>query len=298
MSDRAAVMRDGRLVGSAPTSELSPERVVQMMVGRELLPDLFPKKEANPVTNAAPILQAKDLRRGRDLAGVSLALHPGEIVGLAGLVGAGRTFVARALFGADRLDGGEIWMGGRQVQLRSPRDAIRLGIGFVPEDRKSEGLFLGQSVRTNTAISILERLSRFWMINFKAVASLVNEMIQKLNVRTPNAAQRVRNLSGGNQQKVVIARWLALNPKILILDEPTRGVDVAAKAEIHALINNLAKQGMAILMISSELPEVLGISDRVLVMREGRLAAEFSRAEATQDSIMRAATGQTGAAAG
>jgi ribose transport system ATP-binding protein len=191
-----------------------------------------------------------------------------------------------------RPDSGEIWIDGQKVSIHSPQDAIRLGIGLVPEDRKNEGLFLGQSVRTNAAVGLLKRFATLGFIQFRRIEKIVREMVQKLKVRTPSLSQLTRNLSGGNQQKVVIARWLTLNPRILILDEPTRGVDVAAKAEIHALMNDLARQGMAILMISSELPEVLGVSDRILVMREGCIAAEFSRAEATQDLIMQAATGQ------
>ena len=232
------------------------------------------------------------MHAGKEVRGVSFELHRGEIVGMAGLVGSGRTNVARLLFGADPLKEGEIWFEGKPVHLRSPRDAIRLGIGLVPEDRKAQGLFLKQSVRYNAAAGLLQRLSRFSFINFRAVNQIVRELVERLRVRTPSLNQQVRNLSGGNQQKVIIARWLALNPKVLIMDEPTRGVDVGAKAEIHALMNELAAQGMAILMISSELPEVLGVSDRILVMREGRLVAELSREEASQDRIMQAATGQ------
>jgi ribose transport system ATP-binding protein len=288
LADRIAVMRDGQLVGVAPASELTPERVVHMMVGRELR-EFFPKAQ---VEAGEVILQARGLRRGQELNGVDLILRRGEIVGMAGLVGAGRTLVARALFGADRLDAGEIRLDGRVVHIRNPQDAIRLGIGYVPEDRKTQGLFLGQSVRSNVIVSMLQHLCRFGFLRFRQAEAVVAGMIHRLGIRTPSAQQRVRNLSGGNQQKVVIARWMSLNPKVLILDEPTRGVDVAAKAEIHALMSQLASQGVAILMISSELPEILGVSDRILVMREGRVVAEFERAQATQEAIMRAATGQ------
>lgn len=288
VSDRIAVMRDGQLVGVAPTTELDANRVVQMMVGRELR-EFFPKTN---VQRGRLVLQARGLRCGTQLRSADVDLYSGEIVGLYGLVGAGRTNLARVLFGADRPESGEILFEGRPVQIRSPRDAIRLGIGFVPEDRKSQGLFLGQSVRTNTAVSLFDRFSRLGFVLYRKVEALVQEMVRRLDVRTPSLAQRVGNLSGGNQQKVVIARWLSLNPKVLILDEPTRGVDVGAKAEIHALMGDLAAQGMAILMISSELPEILGVSDRILVMREGRIEAEFTRAQATQDAIMQAATGQ------
>lgn len=290
LSDRIAVMRDGQLVGVAPTAQLNPDRVVRMMVGRELR-EFYPRTTTD---HGEVVLRAAGLRRGNELNGVDLELRRGEILGVAGLVGAGRTNLARALFGADRLDSGEIWIEGKPVNLRSPGDAIRLGIGFVPEDRKSQGLFLGQSVRSNTASAALDRFSRYGILDYRAIIRLVDRMVKQLDIRTPNLAQRVRNLSGGNQQKVVISRWLAINPKVLILDEPTRGVDVAAKAEIYALISDLARQDVAILMISSELPEILGVSDRILVMREGRVVAEFERSKASQDAIMHAATGQNG----
>lgn len=288
-SDRIAVMRDGQLVGAAPVGDLNPTKVVQMMVGRELS-DFFSKTSTG--TRGNLVLEANHLASGKHLKDASLKLYQGEIVGLAGLVGAGRTNLARVLFGADRLSGGEILFDGKPVKIKSPRDAIHLGIGLVPEDRKVEGLFLGQSVRSNAAVGLFYRLAVFGFVQYRKIEKLVKELVEKLKIRTPSLAQKVGNLSGGNQQKVVISRWLALNPRLLILDEPTRGVDVAAKAEIHGLMSELATQGMAILMISSELPEVLGISDRILVMREGNLVAEFSREEATQDLIMAAATGQ------
>lgn len=288
LADRIAVMRDGQLVAEGKVSEFTPNRLVQLMVGRELN-EFFPKSSTQ---RGEPILKVVNLQAGREVRGVSFELRRGEIVGLAGLVGSGRTHVARVLFGAERLKQGEIWFEGKAVRIRSPRDAIRLGIGLVPEDRKAQGLFLKQSVRYNIGTALLERLSRLSFLNFRALNQIVRNLVERLRVRTPSLNQQVRNLSGGNQQKVVISRWLALNPKVLILDEPTRGVDVGAKAEIHALMNELAAQGMAILMISSELPEVLGVSDRILVMREGKVVAELSREEATQDRIMQAATGQ------
>jgi len=288
LADRIAVMRDGQLVAQGKVTEFTPNRLVQLMVGRELN-EFFPKSQTQ---QGEPILKVVDLQAGKEVRGVSFELRRGEIVGLAGLVGSGRTNVARVLFGVERLKQGAIWFEGKPVHIRSPRDAIRLGIGLVPEDRKAQGLFLKQSVRYNIGTALLERLSRLSFLNFRAINQIVRNLVERLRVRTPSLNQQVRNLSGGNQQKVVISRWLALNPKVLILDEPTRGVDVGAKAEIHALMNELAAQGMAILMISSELPEVLGVSDRILVMREGRVVAELTRAEATQDRIMQAATGQ------
>ena len=288
LADRIAVMRDGQLVAQGKVTEFTPNRLVHLMVGRELN-EFFPKSQTQ---QGEPILKVVDLQAGKEVRGVSFELRRGEIVGLAGLVGSGRTNVARVLFGVERLKQGAIWFEGKPVHIRSPRDAIRLGIGLVPEDRKAQGLFLKQSVRYNIGTALLERLSRLSFLNFRAINRIVRNLVERLRVRTPSLNQQVRNLSGGNQQKVVISRWLALNPKVLILDEPTRGVDVGAKAEIHALMNELAAQGMAILMISSELPEVLGVSDRILVMREGRVVAELTRAEATQDRIMQAATGQ------
>ena len=289
LSDRVAVMRDGQLVGVMPTHELSANTIVQMMVGRELK-EFFPNPRGD--SRGEVVLEARNLRSGAHLKEASFSLHKGEIVGLAGLVGSGRTEIARVLFGADQNQAGEIRVAGRVVQINSPQTAIRLGIGLVTEDRKAQGLFLGQSVRSNASVSLFERYSRLGFLLYGQIDAWVRGAIRQLNIRTSNLEQRAGNLSGGNQQKVVIARWLAVNPQILILDEPTRGIDVASKAEIHTLMGELAAKGMAILMISSELPEILGISDRILVMREGRLTAEFSRAEATQDRIMQAATGQ------
>jgi ribose transport system ATP-binding protein len=288
ISDRVAVMRDGRLIGVQPTKELTINKVVQMMVGRELK-EYFPKTDTKL---GEVVLEAYHLRSGTRLKDASFSLRRGEILGLAGLVGSGRTDLARVIFGADRLDGGEIRIQGQSVRIRSPQEAIRMGIGLITEDRKAQGLFLGQSLRSNVAVTIFERLSRLGFLQFKKIDYQVRALVQQLKIRTPNLEQRVRNLSGGNQQKVVISRWLAVDPKILILDEPTRGIDVASKAEIHVLIDELAAKGVAILVISSELPEILGISDRILVMHEGRLVAELDRSEATQARVMQAATGQ------
>jgi ribose transport system ATP-binding protein len=288
ITDRISVMRDGQLVGIAPTADLTTEQVVKMMVGRELR-EFYPRTAQD---GGDVLLRARGLRRGKRLNGIDLDLHSGEILGVAGLVGSGRTDLARALFGADPLDEGEIWLDGRKVAINSPQDAIDSGIGFVPEDRKSQGLFLGQSLRANVSVSSLDRFSKFGILNHRGIARLAEKMVEKLDLHTTGIDQRAGNLSGGNQQKAVIARWLSINPRVLILDEPTRGVDVGAKAEIYALMTDLAGQGVGILMISSELPEVLGVSDRILVMREGRIVAEFDREQANQDAIMKAATGQ------
>jgi ABC-type sugar transport system ATPase subunit len=239
----------------------------------------------------------RGLRRTGVLDDVSFDLRPGEILGIAGLVGSGRTELVRAIFGADRVDGGEILVDGERVAIRSPRDAVRRGIGFVPEDRKQQALFLRMAVRENISVPVLTRLGGSGAFPSRSrERSLASKYIADLNIRTPSMEQFVGALSGGNQQKVIIARWLATNPRILILDEPTRGIDGGAKAEVHALIAALAEQGVAIIMVSSELPEILGMSHRVLVMRQGRIAADIPRAEATEEAIMAAATGHAAAA--
>ena len=290
IADRVTVLRDGHLIGVAPIGEVSMDDVVRMMVGREL-GEMYPKQE---VPRQDVVLRVQGLTRGNDLRDVSLELHRGEILGIAGLVGAGRTPLARALFGIDPVERGEIWVDGQPARINSPHTAIRLGLGFVPEDRKEQGLFLGMAVRENITIGILDRFSTLGFPRFRELDRLAERYVRQLDIRTPGLRQRTRNLSGGNQQKVVIARWLTLHPKVLILDEPTRGIDVGAKAEIHALMNRLAGEGVGIIMISSELPEILGISDRVLVMRQGQIVGEFSRAEATQDAIMLCAAGGKG----
>ncbi|HIP97703.1 MAG TPA: sugar ABC transporter ATP-binding protein [Anaerolineae bacterium] len=290
IADRVTVLRDGRLIGVAPITEVSTDDVVRMMVGREL-GEMYPKQT---VARQDVVLRVQGLTRGNELRDVSLELRRGEILGIAGLVGAGRTPLARALFGIDPIERGEIWVDGQAVRINSPRIAIRLGMGFVPEDRKEQGLFLGMAVRENITIGVLDRMSILGFLRFRELDHLAERYVQQLDIRTPSLRQRVRNLSGGNQQKVVIARWLTLHPKILILDEPTRGIDVGAKAEIHALMNRLAGEGVGIIMISSELPEILGISDRILVMRQGQIVGEFTRQEATQDAIMLCAAGGRG----
>lgn len=285
--DRVTVLRDGVLVGSSPISQVDLKQVVMMMVGRELK-EMFPKES---LPQKEKVLSVKNLKRGKDLKGISFDLYRGEILGLAGLVGSGRTFVARAIFGADPLEEGEIWIEGKKVQIRSPQEAISYGICFLPEDRKAQGLFLKLPLSSNIGITDMKEISFSGIIIFKKLQELALSFVNKLKIRTPSIFQIVRNLSGGTQQKVVLAKWLALKPKVLILDEPTIGIDVATKAEIHALMNDLAKEGVAILMISSELPEVLGVSDRILVMHEGVISGEFLRQDATQDKIMLCATG-------
>jgi ribose transport system ATP-binding protein len=287
IADRITVLRDGETIGTGRIDALHVDQVVRMMVGREL-GELYPKDD---IEQRGVVLEATGLEDGRELHPANISLQSGEILGIAGLAGAGRTALAETLFGARPSVKGQIKIGGRLVKVQHPGHAIRLGIGFVPEDRKLQGLFLNMAVRENVVISALPEVSRFSFVNFSKADKLAREFIEKLKIRTPSVKQIIRNLSGGNQQKVIIARWLTLKPRILILDEPTRGIDVATKAEIHALMNQLAKEGVAVMMVSSDLPEVLGVSDRILVMRAGRIVAEFSREEATQDNIMHAATG-------
>jgi ABC-type sugar transport system ATPase subunit len=296
MSDRITVLRDGQNVGELVTTRATPGQVVNLMVGRNLS-DLFQKEGSAAEPRA--VLEVRGLNRvgtKRDasaivLDDVNMTVHAGEIVGLAGLVGSGRTELARAIFGADRFDRGEVLVDGQPVAIQTPQDAIRFGIGLVPEDRKLQALFLQLAVRENVSLPSLRRLSSFGIVRRPEERRLARSFVEALQIRTPSLEQRVVNLSGGNQQKVVVAKWLALQPKILIVDEPTRGVDVGAKAEVHQLLNQLARRGVAILMISSELPEILGMSDRILVMRGGTIAGELARGEATQERIMALATG-------
>ncbi|MCS7325413.1 MAG: sugar ABC transporter ATP-binding protein [Thermoflexales bacterium] len=288
--DRVVVLRDGRNAGALPIQEATDERLIALMVGRPI-ENLYPKRPAKP---GDVVLEVQGLQRRGVLHNISFRVRAGEVVGLAGLVGSGRTEVARAIFGADRIDGGVIRLNGKPVSIRSPQDALRLGIGYVPEDRKVQGLVLGMTVKHNTALTVLRQLAYGGhVVRWPAVDALATRFAHELHLRPPRIDLPVSALSGGNQQKVVLAKWLAAQLKVLMLDEPTRGIDVGAKAEIHALIDELAHRGMAILMISSELPEVLAMSDRILVMCEGRLAGELSRAEATQERVLALASGKS-----
>lgn len=288
ISDRVTVMRDGEYVGTVNTAEVTKDDIINMMIGRVVYED--PKTQSEVPDDAEVVLEVKNLRSGKMIKDVSFQLRKGEILGFSGLMGAGRTEVARAIFGADPYDSGEIIVKGKRVNIKTPADAVRYGIGYLSEDRKRYGLLLIKSVAENTAIATMERyVSAGWITDGKLKNEAAN-MNAKLRTKTPSMEQLVKNLSGGNQQKVIIARWLIKNSDILIFDEPTRGIDVGAKSEIYSLMNELAKQGKSIIMISSELVEILRMSDRVLVMCEGRKTGELDIAEATQEKIMQLAT--------
>ncbi|HOE65649.1 MAG TPA: sugar ABC transporter ATP-binding protein [Candidatus Hydrogenedentes bacterium] len=288
IGDRVTVMRDGEYIATKPVPELTRDLIISMMVGRTLKNE-FPKET---FARGAERLRVEHLTRNGAFKDVSFSLHEGEIVGLTGLVGAGRTEVARAIFGADRIDGGQLFLDGALISSRSPQDAIRQGIGLLTEDRKQQGLVLGMTVRENMTLANLGALTRlFGFVDRRRERAVTNGYIQDLRIKTPSSEQIAQNLSGGNQQKVVLAKWLFTQSRVLLFDEPTRGIDVGAKVEIYKLMNALVRQGVCILMISSELPEVLGMCDRILVMHEGRLAGELDRAAATQEKIMHLATG-------
>ena len=289
LADRVVVLRDGENAGELARDEISHDAMVRLMVGREL-----GRADRTSHGRGEPLLAARGLRTlAHPRHAVDLALRAGEIVGLAGLVGSGRTELLRAFFGIDRRAGGEVLIQGHRVQLASPRDAIRAGLALVPEDRKQQGVILEMAVRENMSLASLRRDARaaFWL-NLPGEARLAEEMTRELKVKTPTLQQFVEYLSGGNQQKVALAKWLALRPRVLLLDEPTRGIDVGAKQEIYRLMETLAGQGVAILFVSSEMEEVLRMSDRTLVMHEGRLAGELSREQLSEEAIMRLATGQ------
>jgi ABC-type sugar transport system ATPase subunit len=289
IADRAIVLRDGRRVGELNVREATAEQMIGLMVGRAL--DRSSVRERMVATQEV-VLKVRNLSRKGVIHGIGFELHRGEILCLAGLVGAGRTEVARAIFGADRTDSGEIHIGGKLVDLKSPDSAVKAGLALVPEGRQTQGLVVIQTVERNIALPNLDSLARMSFVNRGKTRQVAQDYVDRLNIRTPSLEQRVLNLSGGNQQKVVLAKWLASNPKVLILDEPTRGIDVGAKAEVYAIMSDLARLGIGIIMISSEMPEILAISDRILVMYEGRIMGELSRGEATQERIMTLASGQ------
>jgi len=287
IADVVTVLRDGRHIATRPARELSHGELIRLMVGRPL-EALFPKEETEV---GEPLLAAEGLSRRGVFANVSFELRRGEIVGLAGFVGAGRSEVARSLFGIEPLDGGRVRIEGRPFRPRSPRAALRRGLAYLPEDRLAQGLVQQMSVRENVSLAILPALTPGGVLRPRREHALARRFMERLRIKATSPAQPVRSLSGGNQQKVVLSKWLAAEPKVLILDEPTHGVDVATKADVHRAISRLAAEGLAILLISSELPEILAMSDRVLVMREGRLVAELTREEATQERVIQAAAG-------
>ncbi|MDR6417063.1 sugar ABC transporter ATP-binding protein [Pseudarthrobacter sulfonivorans] len=287
LADWITVMRDGAHVATAAASELTVDQVIRQMVGRDVA-SLFPKQDAEigDVT-----LEVRNLSRRGVFHDVSFTVRSGEIVGLSGLVGAGRSEVARAIFGIDKYDTGAVIVHNHPLKALSPKASMAAGIGFVPEDRRKQGLVMELNVSRNLTLTLRKRLSRFGLLSSKSEASTTNEWAKKLQIKAGSPESPISTLSGGNQQKVVLGKWLATGPKILIIDEPTRGIDVGTKSEVHRLISELAGTGLAVLMISSELPEILGMSDRVLVMHEGRITAELSRSEATEETVMTAATG-------
>ncbi len=288
ISDRITVIRDGNYIDTVDTAETTMPEVISLMVGRTLASDAGPEGMR---TDREPILEVEGLSTPALLKDVSFTLQKGEILGFAGLMGAGRTEVARALVGADRISAGVIRLRGQETKVHNPADAARLRIGYLSEDRKHLGLLLEQDVASNVALtSVAEHFSRFGFIDFKGIRTKAQEMVKTLGIKTPSVQQTTKNLSGGNQQKVVIAKWLVKECDILLFDEPTRGIDVGAKEEIYALLNNLAADGMSIIMISSELPEVLRMSHRIVVMTEGRVSGILSHDEATQESVMHLAT--------
>ena len=285
--DRITILRDGSYVGVRNVKETTFDEIVQMMVGREL-GGRFPDRTSKI---GEVKLVAKNLTRKGFFEDVSFELRKGEILGVAGLMGAGRTEVVQSLFGYKKLDSGELILDGKQVKISTPLDAIKLGFGFVTEDRKSEGLILDFSVKENLGITNFNKISKNGVVNNQKEKSLYDSMVKRLGVRTSGPDQTVKSLSGGNQQKIVIAKWLGIEPDILILDEPTRGVDVGAKKEIYSIVNTLAENGVSIIMISSELPEIIGMVDRVLVMHEGKITGEITKEEMSQEKIMHYATG-------
>ena len=294
LCDTISVMRDGRYVSTAATSATTPAEIVRLMVGREIS-SLFPKTEGT--TPGPVVLDVAHLTRPGVFEDVSLQVRAGEIVGMAGLVGAGRSEVARAVFGVDTYTSGTVTFAGRPLRPGNPRAAIGAGMAFVPEDRRKQGLLLDMSVARNVTLVLRRSLARAGLLTGGAEYRTATEWTGRLQVKAGDLDSGAGTMSGGNQQKVVIAKWMATNPTLLIIDEPTRGIDVGTKAEVHRLLDELAGQGLAILMISSELPEVLGMSDRVYVMREGAVTAELSRAEATSERVMTAATRTSAVAA-
>ncbi|NDO37672.1 sugar ABC transporter ATP-binding protein [Anaerotruncus colihominis] len=288
IADEITILRDGRQVITGPVSEFDENKVIRHMVGRELN-DIFTREKGAP---GEEVLRVENLSRKGAFEPISFSVRAGEVLGFSGLMGAGRTEIMRCIFGLDRPDSGAIYLSGQKLEVRCPLDAIKAGIAMVSEDRRREGIVPHMTVRENTTLAALPWISRFGWIDAKKDLSIAQEYIDSLNVKTPSTEQLIMNLSGGNQQKVCLAKWLNRNPKVVILDEPTRGIDVGAKAEIHRLIDRLTKQGIAVIMISSELPEIIGACDRIVVLYEGRMMKEYlSDSRVTQEQIMKSAAG-------
>jgi rhamnose transport system ATP-binding protein len=289
LADRITVFRDGKRISTAPRADVTRETAIRDMVGRNV-EDLFVKTQ---IPRGSQILSVRNLTRQDAFSDVSFDLHRGEVLGFAGLIGARRTDVGLALFGIAPADSGEILLNGKPVFIRSPRQAIRLGIAYVTEDRRKLGLTLTGSIATNITLPTLRKYASRWgLVRHKPEVETAEQFRKQLSIRTPSVDLEAGKLSGGNQQKVVLSKWLNAEPSLLILDEPTRGIDVGAKAEVHQIINSLAAQGLAIILISSDLPEVLAMSDRILVMREGKQMGIFSKSEATSERVMTAAMGR------
>src|ERR1700757_3398075 len=289
LADRLSVLRDGEYVGELKRAEFSADKVIEMMVGRRV-EEFY---EHSNRTAGSVVLDVRNMGDGKRVKHASFQLRQGEVLGLAGLAGAGRTELARLIFGADKRKSGEVYLDGKKLRINKPQDAIRAGIGYVPEDRKLQGVFLQMTSAANITMNIIGRYAAGGVLNFAKLKERAKAEIEALRVRTASLASAAGGLSGGNQQKLLLARWLEINPKVLLLDEPTRGVDVGAKAEIYALIQRLVGKGMAVLFISSELPEIVGVCDRVLVMREGEITGEVggeTGIEITQQNIMKLAT--------
>ncbi len=294
IADRVTVLRDGQVIGTHNMAEIDRQELIRLMVGRELSA-VFPRRKSE---RGAVALELSSVgNRASGLQNIDLSVHRGEIVGLAGLVGAGRTELARIVFGLDHAESGEVRVHGKPVRIHNPADAIKNGIAYLPEDRRRQGVILDMPVSANITLASLKNLKRFSGFDFQREKQIAGEYVQRFAIKTPSIFDHVSTLSGGNQQKVAVSRWLATKPSVLILDEPTQGIDVGAKAEIHALMNDLASEGMAILMISSDLPEVLGMSDRIAVMHAGKLAGIVDAADATQQQIMALALGERSQAA-
>ncbi len=290
IAERVTVLRDGHVVGTDEVVNLKKPDLISMMVGRSL-DETFPAGERKI---GETFLEVKNLSSSKlGLKDINFNLREGEILGLAGLVGAGRSELAMALFGVAPVDSGQLWLHGQRISLGNPRKAIQLGTALIPENRKEQGLILSQSVRNNTSLVILDRLRDFLLINEKREYEVVRKQVEDMDIKTPSLEQEVGYLSGGNQQKVALSKWLCSAPKLIIMDEPTRGIDVGAKAEIYHLMHELAQKGTSIIMISSELPEIIGMSDRILVMSRGQIAGELSRDEATEEQILTLAVGET-----